>query len=185
MSSTTTTTKVDLVKAIAAATSAAVTQLFSEHPKDHFYYCALVTTGEALAPNLTAWSSEALDAAVGQSGGGPDVRADLKWAYGDSPFFCFGEEHFTEVRRLFTELGRPDPFNATEWHRAVEFRMSAMEEAMAQLEASGLFGRGAARAGIVVNVECMPPDHTNVERARRLNPPEALTAWLDEAAEPA
>jgi len=35
----------------------------------------------------------------------------------------------------------------------------------------------------VVNVEVMPPDATNVERAIRLNPPAALADWLSEAAE--
>tara|TARA_R100000988_G_scaffold7577_1_gene4444 strand:- start:373 stop:525 length:153 start_codon:yes stop_codon:yes gene_type:complete len=31
--------------------------------------------------------------------------------------------------------------------------------------------------------EVMPPDPTNTERARRLNPPAALTRWLEEVAE--
>ena len=55
--------------------------------------------------------------------------------------------------------------------------------AMERLEREGLFGRGRKRAGILVNVEWFPPDHTNVERAHRLNPPEAMVDWLREAAE--
>ena len=55
---------------------------------------------------------------------------------------------------------------------------------MTRLDRAGVFGTGPKRAGIVVNVECMPPDRTNVERALRLNPPEALEVWLREAAEP-
>ena len=61
--------------------------------------------------------------------------------------------------------------------------MSAMEEAMARLDQAGLFGTGSKRAHIVINVEVMPPDYTNTERAKRLNPPEALVDWLKEAAE--
>ena len=175
--------KAELVDAIAAATSAAVTDLFRKHPGDTFYYCALITTGEAHPPNLTAWSTEALDVAASQHRGEPDARQDLKWSYADSPFYCYGEEHFEEVRCLFEALGTPDPNDAEAWESAYEFKMCAMEEALARLEQTGLFGSGARRARIVINVECMPPDQTNVERARRLNPPEALVDWLKEAAE--
>jgi hypothetical protein len=51
------------------------------------------------------------------------------------------------------------------------------------LDGEGLFGRGAARSQIVINVEVAPPDSTNTERAVRLNPPEAVGTWLAEAAE--
>jgi hypothetical protein len=173
----------ELVDAIAAATKAAVTALFREYPGDHFYYCALVTTGEALAPNLTAWSREALDAAVNECDNDPNARAELKWSYADSPFYCYGDTYFEEVRCLFDALGAPDPSDAEAWAAAYTSKMGAMEAAMARLDQEGLFGRLPERAGIVVNVECMPPDQTNVQRALRLNPPEALTEWLKEAAE--
>jgi hypothetical protein len=170
-----------LVDAIAAATRAAVRDLFREYPADHFYYCSLITTGEALSPNLVAWSWEALHR---QCKGDPIARSDLKWSYADSPFFCYGEQHFGDVRRLFLFMGVPDHNDPDAWHAAYDFKLSAMEAAMARLDGSGLFGTGARRAEIVINVECMPPDHTNVERALRLNPPEALSDWLNEAAEP-
>jgi hypothetical protein len=143
----------------------------------------LVTTGEALAPNLTAWSTEALDEAVSQCQGDPNARNELKWSYADSPFYCYGDQHFGEVRRLFDALGELDANDTVAWQAAYAFRMAVMEEAMARIERGGLFGSGPRRADIVVNVECMPPDHTNVERALRLNPPEALTVWLREAGE--
>ncbi|UJR83206.1 Hypothetical protein I5071_52720 [Sandaracinus amylolyticus] len=62
-------------------------------------------------------------------------------------------------------------------------RLDAMVAAIKQLDAEGLSGVGEARRSIVVNVECMPPDRGDVERAMDLNPPEALTEWLAEAAE--
>jgi hypothetical protein len=173
----------ELVDAVAAATSAAVKELFRTHPKDHFYYCSLITTGEALPPNLVAWSSEALDAAASQYPDAGNARFNLKWSYADSPFYCFGEEHFDEVRRLFRALGRLDFNDARAWQAGYDFKMSVMEQALARVDAAGLFGTGAQRASIVINVEVMPPDHSNVERALRLNPPEALTHWLNEAAE--
>jgi hypothetical protein len=175
-------TRAELVDALAAATSAAVKELFDTHPKDHFYYCSLITTGEALPPNLVAWSREALDAAASKSPD-PNARSNLEWSYADSPFCCFGEQHFDEVRRLFQALGPLDLNDPSKWQASYDFRLSVMEEAMARLDRAGLFGIGAQRASIVINVEVMPPDRTNTERASRLNPPEALTVWLKEVAE--
>jgi uncharacterized protein DUF4303 len=63
------------------------------------------------------------------------------------------------------------------------FEMASLEAAMGRLDREGLFGTGPARAEVVVNVECMPPDRTSTERALRMNPPAALVAWLKEAAE--
>jgi Domain of unknown function (DUF4303) len=174
----------ELVDAIADATRTAVNALFRDHPGHHFYYCALITTGGGGSPNLVAWSTEALEAAVKEHQDDPAWRALLKWSYADSPFYCYGEEHFAEVRRLFDALPEPDPFDKSGWLARFDLDVAAMVAAMERLEGEGLFGRGASRAGIVVNVEVMPPDHTNTERARLLNPPEALEEWLREAAEP-
>lgn len=59
-----------------------------------------------------------------------------------------------------------------------------MESAIVKLDRKGVFGHGGDRERIVVNVEVMPPDFTNTQRAVRLNPPEAVRTWIDEAAEP-
>jgi Domain of unknown function (DUF4303) len=175
--------KAELVDAIAVATRAAAASLFREFSAEHFYYFALVTTGEALAPNVTAWSTEALDVAVNSCGNDPNAAAELKWSNADSPYYCYGEQYFDDVRRMFDMIGRTDASDAAMWAAAYAFKMDAMEAAMSRLDQDGLFGRGHQRSGIVINVECMPPDHTNVERAVRLNPQEALTEWLKEAAE--
>ena len=53
----------ELTAAIADATRQAVFALFREHP-GRYYYCSLVTTGEAHPPYLSAWSHEALDKAA-------------------------------------------------------------------------------------------------------------------------
>ncbi|MGC9497430.1 DUF4303 domain-containing protein [Streptomyces sp. WG7] len=53
---------------------------------------------------------------------------------------------------------------------------------MARLDAEGLFVTGRERHSVVVNVEVVPPDTGDDERALRLNPPEALGDWLEEAA---
>lgn len=168
------------MEAVAIATRSAVTELFQQYPTHTFYYCALVNVGAVMDPRLTAWSVEALDAAAADLPNEPDARTMLAWSYADSPFCFFGEQHFRAVSGLCRELTGPPPCDAEEVY---SFGMDAQEEALARLDAEGLFGTGAARTRIVINVESMPPDHTNVERARRLNPPEALGKWLSEAAE--
>jgi hypothetical protein len=173
-------TEHELAKAIEVATRKAVSALFEHHP-GNFYYISLITSGEAHAPFLVAWSSEALNAAVQLSG---YARSDLKWSYADSPYVAYGQEHFEEVRRIFDR--RPKLSGGTtahEWNLEYDSRLRAMEAAMRRLDEDGLFGVGRERDGLVINVEVMPPDYTNTERARRLNPPSALETWMHEAAE--
>jgi hypothetical protein len=173
-------TESDLADAVYRAARAAVSDLFREHPDHHFYYCSLVTTGEAFGPALSAWSAEALAAAVKASGADAEM---LKWSYADSPFCSFGEQHFQPMRALFD--ARPQVFDLPGDDGDAEYllRLRAMESAMSRLDDEGLFGSGDQRLDIVINVEVMPPDTTNTERALRLNPPRALTTWLEEAAE--
>lgn len=165
-----------LVDAITAATKTAILELRQTRPRDHFYYFSLITTGTGNSPYLTAWSKEALEEV---SVGCPDpdrARQELKWSYADSPFHLFGERYFSEVQGLVAVIasGKRDVYSVV---------IAAMEEAMRRLDGEGLFGRGEQRLGVVINAECMPPDGTNAERARRLNPPQALAEWWVEAAE--
>jgi len=186
-----------LVRALTDAIEAAVRVLWAEHPDETFYVIALVTTGEALAPVLSAWSVEGLEAAVqadtgGEEGEGEaedaeDLRELLRWSHADSPHYGFGEAHFQGVRALFE--ARPDPhaLDEADYDAEVELRLDAMTEAMARVDADGLFGTGKVRDDVVVLVDVMPPDAGNTARALRLNPspPRGATArWLAEAAEP-
>jgi Domain of unknown function (DUF4303) len=171
----------DLADAIAAAAQLAFRDLFAKHP-ERFYYCSLVTTGKAHAPFVAAWSHEALARKVAAG-----VSPTVKWSYADSPYFAYGyEEYFDAVRAAFARRPAMEavPYGSNEpWQAEYELRLAAMETAMARLDVEGLFGVGPERNEKVVLVEVMPPDHTNTERARRLNSPAALAAWLAEAAE--
>ena len=176
-------TEQQLTDAIEVATRKAVVSLFREHP-EKFYYLSLITSGEGHSPFLAAWSFEALDEAVRRHPDGDEVRRDLKWSFADSPYLLYGENEFERVNRLFSR--RPElnsTLAADDWFAEYSLRIRAMELAMKRLDLEGLFGVGDARLEIVVNVEVMPPDHTNVERALRLNPPLALTDWLEDVAE--
>ncbi len=181
-------TKTELARAIEAAARKAIDELFAQYPDHRFYYLSLLTTGEVHPPVLVAWSEEALEDAVRDEVDQEDARYWLKWSYADSPFFCFGEAHFEEVKELFEK--RPDAslqddedYSGSASEAEHNLRLDAMESAIRTLDRRGLFGAGENRSSIVVNVEVMPPDCTNTERAMRLNPPEAIREWLEEAAE--
>ena len=100
------------------------------------------------------------------------------------PYFAYGEEYFSEVSKLFLEnIERMEDMDEDTYEQEFDLLLHIMECVMAELDEEGLFGSGEQRKKIVVNAEVMPPDYTNTERALRLNPPEALTDWLEECAE--
>lgn len=174
----------ELTGAILAAARKAFSTLFAEHP-EHYYYCTLVTTGEGHPPVLSAWSHEALTAALAGEKDPDEARSQLKWSYADSPYYGLGSQNFEIVETLLAQRPRLTPdLSAKEWNAEFQLRLGAMEAAMSQLDSEGVFGSGRARLAMVVLVEVAPPDRTNTERALRLNPREALNEWLEEAAEP-
>jgi hypothetical protein len=175
----------ELIDAIELATRQAVNELFAQHA-EQFYYLTLITGGEALSPVLSAWSVEALERAISIAADKDEARFNLEWCYASSPYFCFGEEYFREVERLFDLRPDIDSFkddSEESWQAEYELRLGAMEEALARLDRTGMFGIGEARNRIVVNAEVMPPDYSNTVRAQRLNPPAAIRDWLIHVAE--
>ncbi len=171
-----------LTELLAEAAEKAFTALFTAHP-EHFYYCTLVTM-EGNSPFISAISEEALDRILAENdcADDEDARLDFKWSYADSPYCAYGEEYFTEVDDYMEEW---DIFELDDraFDKAMKKLLSSMEKAMKQLDKKGLFGTGADRKQVFINAEIMPPDYTNTMRAKRLNPPEAMTEWLEEAAE--
>ena len=171
----------DLIQIIQTATESALLKLFKEH-NERFYYCSLITTGEGLCPIISAWSKEALERVANESDNVEEAKYYLKWSYSETPYFAYGEEFFREVKSVFIE--RMNNLNTVEERqREVQLRINSMEKVMHNLDVKGIFGRGIQRLNIVINAEFMPPDHTNTERAIRLNPQEALNEWLEEIAE--
>ena len=145
-----------------------------------FYYVVLTTSGEASPPSFSAWSVEALMREVAEHRDEVD-ELDLKWSYGDSPYFCYHQENFSELKTLFLRRPRMNTsMTDSEWNTEYELRFRALECALKELDDEGLFGVGEERRRIVINVEVMPPDRTNTERAKRLNPPDCLLEWLAE-----
>jgi hypothetical protein len=168
-----------IVEAIADATRKAFIELFKNNEK--YYYCVLLTTGEALPPCISAWSWEALNKMSMQYS--EEYAQVRKWSYADSPYYAFGEEYFDEVKRLFEQRPNMDYFNESLWNEEFNFRLMVMELAIKKLDNEGLFELNQPRKDVYINVELMPPDSTNTERALRLNKKENITNWLLEASE--
>ena len=170
-----------LTMEIAKATKAAFVELFGNGEK--YYYCVLITTGEALSPFISAWSWEALKRET-EKLSTPDDFKFIKWSYADSPYMCFGEEHFKKVEMLFNQLPPMDYFlDENEWMSRYDFRLNAMELALRHIDTDGIFALNQPRKDVYINVEVMPPDEANTKRALRLNNADDIRAWLNEAAE--
>lgn len=152
---------------------------------ENFYYCTFVITEEGHAPFLSAWSEEALARAVDESGEGPEVAADLKWSYADSPYVDFGSEYTEKLRATFLARPNVQELGVDEWKKEIELRMDAVEQAARQLDGEGAFGAGQRRSRLLVAVEIMPPVPSNVDRVARLNDTNSdiFKQWLEEAAE--
>lgn len=172
-----------LADEIMKATHMALMELFSTN--EHFYYCSLITTGEALPPFISAWSYEALERFAKDNKYEDHDKELIKWSYAESPYLDFGSSHFDKVRRLFEQRPPMDQTRSEmEWQHEFDCRIEAMETAIRKLDQLGIFGMDEDRDKIVINVEVMPPDYSNTQRAIRLNPLSALSEWLLEAAEP-
>ncbi|MFW9333391.1 DUF4303 domain-containing protein [Paenibacillus polymyxa] len=106
-------------------------------------------------------------------------------AEADSPYCCYEDEDFDDIKQLFMERPSIAELEADEWNREFDSRLKAMELAMKMLDDEGVFALNQPRESVCVLVEIMPPDEINTEIALRLNQAEspAMQAWLAEAAE--
>ena len=91
-----------LVATIEEATSQAAIDLFNS-TNETFYFFVLSTTGEALAPFVSAWSYEALKKqSIAQNWDAYDI-VDFKWSSIDSPYLEFGSQYFHQVNQAFLD----------------------------------------------------------------------------------
>lgn len=164
-----------LANEIAIAAEKSFLSLFQN--QESYYYCALVTTGEALPPIISAWSWEAQEALAKSTS--KEEAEWLKWSYADSPYFNYGSENFDTVKKLFYEREH----DHIDMDNEYDFRVEAMVLAMEKLDKKGLFSLNQSRNKIYINVEVMPPDESNTMRALRLNKRENILDWLNEASE--
>ena len=147
---------------------------------EHYYYCVLLTTGEALPPCIAAWSAEALERLVKKESIPEEEIPYYKYSFADSPYYAFGyEEYFQQVVQLFEQRDSLMDYNNEEqWNEEYNLRLAAIVYAMKKLDASGIFALNQPREQVYINVELMPPDDTDVERALSFNNPDNIEEWL-------
>lgn len=160
----------------------------ASRPDESFYYFALVTTGDGLRPGPSASSEEGLGRVLeGYRANGQDLApAELRWSEADSPYDLFGDEFFGPVTEAFSGAGDHRGWPPEEYREEVGLRFAAMEGALRDLDQEGFFGRGPARAAVVINVVA-PGDEDEaaiLARAARLNPAEALAVLVQDLGDP-
>jgi len=162
---------------IREAARSAWLELRAARPNETFYYFGLVTTPNSHRPAPTASSFEGLDRAVA---GYREQRIELlhdelRWSDLESPYALYGDAHFRDVEPFFDALGSP-------YDRAPQVNRSlreAMVGALADLDADGFFGRGAARDDVVLDVTVSDEAGAiaRLASASRLNPATALAGY--------
>ena len=65
-----------------------------------------------------------------------------------------------------------------EIEREFELRVSAMVQAMQKLDQEGIFSINQPREQVYINVECIPNDDSDVDRALLLNEAKNIQEWL-------
>ena len=68
--------------------------------------------------------------------------------------------------------------NEAQWNEEYNLRLAAMVYAMKKLAAVGIFSLNQLREQVYINVELMPPDDTDIERALLFNKPDNIKEWL-------
>ena len=155
---------------LAAVLAQAVRHALQELPGqtfEHLCCLALATSGEALRPYLCL-----------------SLHGEEQWDLAGSRYAVFADQYFQDIENAWDAQGSLWDMPPVQAEAEYLDRLATMEEALRILDAEGVFGTGAQRAGRLLLVASMPPDETDTGYARRLNPPGPLLGqWLDEAAE--
>jgi len=114
---------------------------------------------------------EALERFVNENAIPQEEIPYYKYSFADSPYYAFGyEEYFQQVKQLFEQRNSLIDYNNEEqWNEEYDLRLAAMVYAMKKLD---------PREQVYINVELMPPDDTDIERALSLNNSEDIKEWL-------
>lgn len=171
------TDKNDIIKPLLEATEKSFRLLFKEH-NEHFYYCTLVMI-EVGTPCISALSYETLEKLASASEDYDNEYPQLKWSYADSPYCGFGfDEYFGDVEKIFEQCFNGKIRDDIEAFENEYLRwIASMEEVMKILDSRGLFGMGKERSRLFINAEIMPPEASNFDRAKRLNPLDIYKEW--------
>lgn len=162
-----------------------------EHTRDQFYAFALYTSGGLDYVGPSSNTEEGLSEAVAsylkrdESESAEQHRATLRWSPCDWAHHMAHQEVFAEFDRRLYE-GRPDLDEAApnELKRFAAGLLGLCFDVLRCLDGEGLFGRGLAREGVVLNVlKGDQSDKEQIEWARVLNPPATAERFAKEVAQ--
>lgn len=157
-------------KELIAATRRAFDDVRRSYPEERLYAFALVTSPDVarVAPGFS--SEEGLS------------RPELRWSPSRWPFAGEAEEHFLRAAEMLDELRLEFDDDDDALARLEDELWEALHRVLGDLDRQGLFGEGAAREQLVVNVLFEEPDFAvHVASARRLNPPATFRRFAEEA----
>jgi hypothetical protein len=156
--------------------AAAFAELRASHPSEHVYAFGLFTDDDASGIVPTANSEEALAAlAAKHQRMGAGFVASLRWSWWEWNFGgSFGKQHIQAGYRAIFDMERDD-FGA--FRQSV---LSLMSAVLSDLDAEGIFGRGADRESITLF--CSISDSEEAEElfdrsVQALNPPSVVAQY--------
>ena len=142
-----------------------------------FYYIKTTMTGEGFTPCLSASCEEDIN----QTDFTTDK--DVRFSEENSTHYAIGyETHFKEVTKLLNTRPTIDDLSLDDWQIEWDMRMSALVDALIELDSNGVFSKTQPRQNILVTAECLPPDDSDIERAKLLNRSDnlILKQWLED-----
>ena len=173
------------------AARAAFTAVQQQHPDEHFYAFSLFheplwegimpasNTEEALARRAEVYQQfeshrqQSLD----------KLKTILRWSAGDWEYLDPPNTHFDPVNDwllkniIWEWLG---DFDEATWKERYASVIEICRNTLKQLDSEGIFGIGAARETITLNLMMGDQDRSWLEHARLLNPPAVYQRWLYE-----
>ncbi len=162
--------------ALVAGARKAFEQLRAAHPGEQFYCYALYTTPEYRSISPLVLGARGLRR-VATDYDPDDVEGqmdELRWSPADSPYMTMGEEHFGEVEAILSVLPNIYELPSQEFSDRVTRVHACCVRALEDLDAAGMFGSGAARDAVVLNIfQGDQSSRSRVDNARRLNPAKA------------
>ncbi len=157
-------------KELIAATRRALDDMRRSYPGERFYAFALVTSPDVsrVAPSFS--SEEGLS------------RPELRWSPSGWPYVGEAEQQFDRAAEMLDALRLEVDDDDDALARLEDELWEALHRALEDLDRQGVFGEGAAREQLVVNVLFEEPDFgVHVASARRLNPPATFRRFGEEA----
>ena len=166
---------------VKSAAAAAIGELRNAHPDEHFYAFALYTDDGVAGISPAANTEEHLAKRTAEYKYTKPAEINyLRWSTGEWAYEGFGWNHFKPSYDAMMAVRHPpegddDPFPV--YRRRV---LQLMTDVLADLDADGLFGRGAARER--VTLLCCVSDAEDPlalpdRSARALNPPPVVARY--------